>query len=196
MSVLERSFEFVGRTRFLRYVVYWSLLHGWRRPPLLFGRLRAAYWRGRGMRVGVGSRISYDVTVVSPRGTSIGRNAMIANNSVLDGRGGLEIGDDVQLGFQAILLTTSHRFRDPRTPVRLQGLDRKPVRVGNDVWVGARVVIQPGVTVGDGAVVGAGAVVTRDVPPFAVVAGVPARVIGQRGRETAAGQARSSGPAP
>jgi maltose O-acetyltransferase len=133
--------------------------------------------------LGANSYISYNVVIHNPEGISIGYNTRVTNKCILYGRGMLDIGDDVLVGYQSIVLTSSHRFHDANTPIRLQGSDVKPVRIGNDVWIGARVIIQPGVTVGDGAVIGSGAVVTHDVPSFAVVGGVPARVIGRRGQE-------------
>jgi maltose O-acetyltransferase len=184
-SVLEWVCEAIGRTRYVRSVVYYGFLYRWLRPEPLFGRLRAAFWRGWTRKVGEKSYISYNVKLECPERISIGRNTRIKNNCILDGHGGLEIGDDVLLGFQSVIMTSTHRFRDAATPIRLQGHDRKPVRIGNDAWVGARVIIQPGVTVGNGAVVGSAAVVTKDVPPFAVVAGVPARVMGRRSQEAA-----------
>ena len=195
-SMLDGLFEAIGKTRYLRYAVYWGFLHGWRRPEPLFGRLRAAFWRGRMRSVGGGSHISYDVKVLGASHVSIGHNARITNGCILDGRGGLDVGDDVLLGYQSIVMTLTHRFRDREKPVRQQGFDLKPVRIGNDVWIGARVIVQPGVTVGNGAVIGSGAVVTNDVPPFAIAAGVPARVIGHRGTETGGGQDGLPGTGP
>lgn len=193
-SALEGLFESIGKTPYLRHVVYWGFLHGRRRPEPLFGRLRAAFWRGRMRAVGRGSHISYDVKVLGAAHVSIGHNARITNGCILDGRGGLHVGDDVLLGYQSIVMTLTHRFRDREKPIRQQGFDLKPVRIGNDVWIGARVIIQPGVAIGDGAVVGSGAVVTKDVPPLTVAAGVPARVIGHRGTETGEGQVGLPGP--
>jgi len=179
--VLEWLFGVIGRTRYLRFMVDWTFLYARLLPEPLWGRVRASFWRGQMRFVGSDSYISYHVTIQGPQGISIGHNTRITNNCTLNGRGTLDIGDNVLVGFQSIVLTATHRFQDPDTPIRLQGSDLKPVRIGNDVWIGARVVIQPGVTVGNGAVIGAGAVVTTDVPPFTVVAGVPARVIGRRG---------------
>jgi maltose O-acetyltransferase len=181
-------FEAIGKTRYLRYAVYWGFLYGWRRPEPLFRRLRTSFWRGRGMSVGINSYISYNVAIHGHEGISIGHNTRITNNCLLSGRGTLEIGDDVLVGYQSIVLTSTHRFQDPKTPIRLQGSDVKAVKIGNDVWIGARVIIQPGVTVGNGAVIGSGAVVTNDVPPFAIAAGVPARVIGRRGQGSGSSQ--------
>lgn len=71
-----------------------------------------------------------------------------------------------------------HRVDDPSRPITWQGFEsRGPTRVGDNVWCGANVVVTSGVTVGERSVIGANAVVTRDIPPFSVAAGAPARVI-------------------
>ena len=194
--MLERMCEAIGRTRYVRSVVYYGFLYRWLRPEALFGRLRAAFWRGWMRHVGEKSFISYNVKIENPEHISLGHHTRIRNNCVLDGSGGLEIGDEVGLGFQSIVLTSAHRFQDVATPYRLQGFDLKPVRIGNDVWIGTRVIIQPGVTIGDGAVVGSSAVVTRDVPPFTIVAGVPAKVVGKRDQAVAAERGEKDPTAP
>ena len=79
-------------------------------------------------------------------------------------------------GPQLMIFTTEHKMALEK-PMRTQGVTVKDVTIGNDVWIGARVTILAGVTIGDGAVIGAGAVVTKDVPPYAVVGGVPAKII-------------------
>ncbi len=77
-----------------------------------------------------------------------------------------------------MIMTNSHAYNDPHRPINQQGATiRKPVVIGNDVWIGTRVVILPGVTIGDGAVIGAGAIVTKSIPSYAVVAGVPAKIV-------------------
>ena len=130
--------------------------------------------------LGEGSRISELVKVLKEENISIGDGTAINNRTILSGRGGITIGDNVLVGYETIIMTSTWNFQDPEVPVKLQGMTTKPVVIGNDVWLGARVIIVPGVTIGDGAVVGAGAVVTKDVPPYTVVAGVPARKIGLR----------------
>lgn len=114
-------------------------------------------------------------------GISLGDRSVINYGSVLDGRRyPLHIGSDVSIGPEASILTLGH---DPRSPLfaDLGG----PVVIGDRVWIGYRAIVLPGVSIGDGAVVGAGSVVTRDVQPFQIVAGNPARVIGVRPRQLA-----------
>jgi len=77
----------------------------------------------------------------------------------LDGYGGLTIGDDVLVGFERIIITHTHNHQDVDKPIRLQGFFTKPVHIGNDVWIGARVIVHTGVTIEDGTVIGSGAVV-------------------------------------
>jgi maltose O-acetyltransferase len=109
---------------------------------------------------------------------SIGKNTVINRGCYLDGRHGIVIGSNVNISFQCCLITLQH---DPMSSdFRCQG---GPIVINDDVWLGARVIVLPGVTIGKGTVIGAGAVVTRDVPPYVIAAGVPARVYGKRPRE-------------
>ena len=77
--------------------------------------------------------------------------------------------------------SANHVFLDKYSLICDQGHERGDITIGNDVWIAAHVCVLPGVTIGDGAVCGAGAVVTKDVPPYSVVAGVPAKIIKMRG---------------
>jgi acetyltransferase-like isoleucine patch superfamily enzyme len=94
--------------------------------------------------------------------------------------GTILIGNDVLIGPNAVLRASDHRFDDPTQPIRLQGHSGGAIVIEDDVWLGANVTVVGGVRIGRGAVVAAGAVVTRDVPPLAIVGGVPARVIRMR----------------
>jgi len=115
-------------------------------------------------------------------GISAGRNLMINAGAFLYGRGGLRFGDDVMIGPNAVIVSSQHRFDDPRVPMVYQGHKTDFVDIGSDVWIGANAVILPGVTVADGTVISAGAVVTRDTEPYSIVGGVPATQIGMRPR--------------
>lgn len=95
-------------------------------------------------------------------------------------RGPLHIGKNVMMGPDVTILTHTHNIERIDIPMRLQGMRVAEVVIGNDVWIGMRVIIMPGVKVGDGVVIGAGAVVTKDVPDFAIVGGVPAKIIRYR----------------
>lgn len=140
--------------------------------------LRLAVFRLLGVKVGKKTSIHRKVRVYRPSKVSIGSNTVVNRSVLLDGRLGLYIGDNVSISEEASILTLEH---DPNSPT----FDTRggSVRVEARVFVGARAMILPGVTVGEGAVVAAGSVVTRDVPPFAIVAGVPAGKIGERRRD-------------
>lgn len=128
-------------------------------------------------------------------GSGFGGNIRIGNNSkvgayvVMWGVGHLDpmidIGEWCMFGPQTIILARGHEFRNPNQPVWVQGPKevKKPVKIGNKVWIGLRSIILPEVEIGDGAIIGAGAVVTRDIPPYAIAAGVPAKVIGWRKKD-------------
>lgn len=94
----------------------------------------------------------------------------------------VRIGDHVMVGPEVLVIGQLHRTESTSHPMVSQGAYTKPVTViEDDVWVGARAIVMPGVRIGRGSIVGAGAVVTKDVAPFTVVAGVPARFVSQRG---------------
>lgn len=115
-------------------------------------------------------------------GMSFGRNVHVNSGAYLYGRGGLTIGNDVLIGPNAVILSSQHRFEDPRLPMIYQGHRAEAVTIGNDAWIGANAVVVPGVHIAEGTVVAAGAVATRDTEPYSVVGGVPATPIGMRPR--------------
>lgn len=98
----------------------------------------------------------------------------------IDAYGDFEIGRYSAIGPHSVIMTYNHLFEDASIPIRFQDLELKKVKIGEGVWLGAHVVVLPGVTIGDGSVVGAGAVVTKDIPPYSVAVGNPAKVIRKR----------------
>lgn len=115
---------------------------------------------------------------VSKKKISIGENTCINRYCVLDGRGGLHIGDNVNISAEAAIYTGGHIINSSDFDYY-----DKSVVIGDRVWIGTRAMIMPGVKVGEGAMVLPAAVVTKDVMPYEIVGGVPAKVVGSRSRE-------------
>lgn len=166
------------------------------------GRLRAMAWRWRGARLGQRTKVAARCIVLRPWTLVVGARAelepdvyikvtsdgarLTIGNDVFVGRGvefdiscALTVGNDVLIAPGCFVTDHFHRHAAAAT-IASQGCEEKPVAIGDDVWLGANVVVLAGVTIGRGAIVGAGAVVNRDVEPMAVVAGVPARRVGSR----------------
>jgi maltose O-acetyltransferase len=95
----------------------------------------------------------------------------------------IEIGDDCIIGDSVHFYDHDHNYRDLKQLIRQQGYTTKPIKVGNNVWIGAKATILKGVTINDGTVIGAGSIVTKDVPANAIVAGNPARIVKYRDNE-------------
>jgi acetyltransferase-like isoleucine patch superfamily enzyme len=114
------------------------------------------------------------------RGVLVGERAAIGADNFIHGGGGVEIGADVLLGPGVRIFSENHNFGRRDLPIIEQGETAAKVRVGRGAWVGANSTILAGVEIGDGAIVAAGSVVTRSVEPFTIVAGAPARLIGER----------------
>lgn len=122
------------------------------------------------------------VEIRAPYNLKIGKGSIIGNKSVLDARrGGIIIGENANLSTGVWLWTGQHDHQDPY--FRSVEGRRGPIVIGNRAWIGPRVTILHSVTIGEGAVVAAGAVVTKNVEPFTIVAGIPARKIGDRNHD-------------
>lgn len=107
----------------------------------------------------------------------IEQNVFIGPYTVIYGHGGVKIGKDTLISMHCRILSSNHMIPARNSPIRCNPDILLPVTIGEDVWLGAGVTILGGVTVGNGCVVGAGAVVTKDLPPYSVAVGVPAKVV-------------------
>lgn len=135
--------------------------------------IRVLFERLTGREVDEAFRIFPPFTADFGKNIIVGKNVFFNSGCRLQDHGGIFIGDNVLFGHNVVLATLDHDL----DPAKRDLLHCAPIRIGNDVWVGANATITKGVTIGDGAVIAAGAVVTRDVPPRTVVGGVPAKVI-------------------
>lgn len=127
------------------------------------------------------ARIYSGVYFTHTYGIEVGHRFSVNSGAILDGRGGITIGDDVMIGPHTAIYSSGHNFSRPDLPMTSLDHIMAPVVIGDDVWIGAHVCIPGGITIGHGAVVAAGAVVTKDVEDNMIVSGVPAQVIGKRG---------------
>jgi len=139
--------------------------HGWRRTVLrLFGA-----------KVGRQARIAASAHIYMPWNFEIGEWSAIGPDVFVYSLGKVQIGQRATVSYRSHVCAGSHDFTDPTMP-----LTKPPVSIGDDAWVGTEAFIGPGVTIGAGAMVAARAVVVKDVAPRMVVAGHPAKVIGER----------------
>lgn len=113
-------------------------------------------------------------------GLVIGNNVGIAQNCFIQVRGKVIIGSDVMFGPNVSIFSENHGFTDLDIPMISQATTRGTVIIENDVWLGTRSIILAGVRIGKGSIIAAGALVNRDIPPYSIVAGVPAKVIKSR----------------
>lgn len=143
--------------------------------PIKIGQKGFRGFCGRLILARCGKKVNIERKAVFSSRVELGDNSGIGINALIDGK--CVIGRDVMMGPDCIIYTKNHSFSDTNIPMNLQGnQEEKPVYIGDDVWIGARVIILPGVNIGSHSIVGAGSVVTKDVPEGAVVAGNPATV--------------------
>ena len=156
---------------FLEFKVY--LLHLAGKVPC--HEFRRFIYRLSGIKIGKGSVIHMYARFYNPKNIEIGEDTIIGEFAVLDGRAKLKIGNHVDIASEVMIYNAEHDINNPNfTPTFGK------VIIEDYVFIGPRAIILPGIKIGKGAVVAAGAVVTKDVPPFAIVGGVPAKIIGER----------------
>lgn len=173
-SVKRRILKSVGfiTNNFIAYVPVYPVRHFW-------------YTRVVGMKIGEGTSILMK-NYIWMRGVSqkhhgritIGHHTVINRCCILDGVGGLKIGNNVSISAHVFLIASQHDINDTDFVE-----ENSTIEIGDRVFIGTRAMVLPGVKIGEGAVVAAGAVVTKDVPPYAIVGGVPAKKIGERSRD-------------
>lgn len=130
----------------------------------------------------IGKRVTYypGAVIFTGRKLKLGDDVDIARGVQLYTDGGIDIGSRVLIGFNSMIISTNHRIPQDRSRIFESGYVHKQVVIEDDVWVGGNCTILPGVTIGEGAVVAAGSVVTKNVAPFTIVAGIPAKKIASR----------------
>lgn len=125
--------------------------------------------------------IHFGTEIRCPRKLYISKGTIIGDNAILDARCGLTLGQNVNLSSNVSIYTLQHDHRDPY--FRCNETQKKmSVEIDDRVWLGSNVIVLPGVHIGEGSVCCAGCVVTKDVPPYSVVAGIPAKIVGDRPR--------------
>lgn len=143
-------------------------------------RIRAACWGVLLKKIGNNVDMLNGVVIMSPQKVEIGHDTFLNEFVRIGGQNGVKIGSFVQLSQNVSLVSENHEYSNPLLPIKKQGYFGKKIVIEDDVWVGANAVILDGVTVGQGAIVGANAVVTKNVKPYAIVVGIPAKFIKYR----------------
>ncbi len=126
---------------------------------------------------GAGCAIDNDFTAEVEGVLRVGARTVFGHHCTLAARDSVEIGEDCLLAEMVSIRDHDHRFDDLEIPIREQGAVSAPVKIGKNVWLGAKVTVLKGVTIGDNAIVGANAVVTKNLPANAIAVGIPAKVI-------------------
>ncbi len=136
-------------------------------------------------KVGRNIQICGNYSISAPQNITIGNHVWIGENFYAKGEGEISIGSGTIISRNVEIWTSNHNYdsEDLMTIPYDRRFVYKSVIIQENVWIGSSVIIIPGVTIGEGAVIGAGAVVTKDIPPYAVVGGNPAKVLKYRNRE-------------
>ena len=166
--ILVVSYEFIQQILFA--LPRYSLL-GW---------FKAKFLVLNGATIGRRCTFYPGVWIAPGRGLLLGDDVDLALGVLVSTGGGVEIGDRTLIGYRAQIISTNHHIPKQHGRIFGAGHDKAKVTIGPDVWIGGNSLVMPGVTIGEGAVVAGGSVVTKDVPAFSIVGGVPARVIKNR----------------
>ena len=142
-------------------------------------RVRKTIYRMLSLNIHPKTTIHFRTEIRCPRKLTLGEGTIIGDNAILDARSGLTLGRNVNLSSNVSIYTLQHDHRDPYFRCN-EHLRKMSVEIDDRVWLGSNVIVLPGVHIGEGAVCCAGCVVTKDIPPYTVVAGIPAKKVGER----------------
>jgi len=172
---------------FLRYWFWKMMIHSMGgkvgKNVKFYGGVRIVGNSSGAIEIGDDARILRGVTIstTSTGKITIGNRVHVGERTIIFSGQSIKIGNDVIIGPQNVIVDSDHKYQDLSVPMNQQELSFKEVTIEEDVWISSNCVITKGVTLGMGAVIGAGAVVKKDIPPYCVAVGVPARVIKKRG---------------
>ena len=136
----------------------------------------------RFIEIGTNNIIDNNLWVNNAENISLKSNIFIGRDVYLNAYDKIEIGDYCAIGAGCKFITANHKSSDILIPINLQGYDKEPIKLIEDVWLGYNVIILPGVILGKGCIVAAGSVVTKSFDDYSVIAGVPAKLIRKRNR--------------
>ncbi len=148
---------------------------------LFISEIKAFILRVVGAKVGKRCTIYPGVWVFPGKGLFVGDDVDLALGVLITTNGSVRIGNRVLIGYRTQILSSNHAIPDGKGKIFEAGHTYKPIRIDDDVWLGANVIVLSGVHIGEGAIIAAGSVITKDVSPFTIVAGVPAKVVKTRG---------------
>lgn len=162
-------------SEFIDYIV--RIIH----PSKINCKIKCKLLKFKGANIDDNVWIDIGVVIKSPGKLKIGSNAVLSCYTIITAGGGIEIDDDVMIGYNCKILSQNHIIpRDLSQSIRFSGHRYDKVHIKRGAWIASDVTILPGVTIGEGAVVAAGSVVTKDVEPNCIYAGVPAKKIRNR----------------
>ena len=187
---MEKQVEFkkTSNLRFILRILWYTIsLIGLFYLIRLYAYFIINYVYGRrNATIGVCSNVHPSVIIREPYNVTIGKNCYFNHNTILHGgkkNAKLVIGNYVQTGPNVAIYVSNHGHVNNGIPIINQGYYEKDIIIEDDVWIGANSVILSGVRIGKGAIIGAGSVVTKDIPPFCICGGTPAKFIKQRPNE-------------
>lgn len=160
--------------------MFTKLIDSYIASKYFFARLRSTMWGFKPKNFKKHIYVMPGVIFENYRQMEIGSYVFINHHTNFSTPHGMKIGDYVMIGPYCFFGSVHHEFDDYKTPMIFQKPEIRPINIEDDVWIGANVTVLGGVTIGRGSIVAAGAVVTKDVEPFSIVGGVPAKLIRYR----------------
>lgn len=176
---MKRSF--IYRITYYFYRGFTDFIIDYLGSATINGKIKKILLQSRGAKVGKRFICYQGVWIDTPRNIQIGDDVDLSKDVTITTGGGVAIGNRVLIGYGSKILSTNHRIPENiNDPIRFSGHENKAVHIEEDVWIGANVVILPGVKIKKGSVIAAGAVVTKEVPEYSIIAGVPGKIIRSR----------------